>query len=115
MATDFREALLVGEILKDEFIVDAHAHMDTWYNFHIPEQGTPASMVHALMWAANNLFDSPLGATNPSHRHAPAAAPVLTASPPIAPASTGTTIAANSAWSTLVSIRRTHVTGEPAG
>jgi hypothetical protein len=39
---------LTGEILKDEFIVDAHAHMDTWYNFHIPEQGTPASMVHAM-------------------------------------------------------------------
>ncbi|MGE5531893.1 MAG: amidohydrolase family protein [Bacteroidota bacterium] len=48
MAHDFREALQLGEILKDEFIVDAHAHMDTWYNFHIPEQGTPASMVHSM-------------------------------------------------------------------
>jgi predicted TIM-barrel fold metal-dependent hydrolase len=48
MARDFREALQLGEILKDEFIVDAHAHMDTWYNFHIPEQGTAASMVHAM-------------------------------------------------------------------
>jgi len=48
IARDFREALQLGEILRDEFIVDAHAHMDTWYNFHIPEQGTPASMVHAM-------------------------------------------------------------------
>lgn len=48
IARDFREALQLGEILKDEFIVDAHAHMDTWYNFHIPEQGTPTSMVHAM-------------------------------------------------------------------
>lgn len=48
MARDFAEALRLGEILKDEYIVDAHAHMDTWYNFHIPEQGTPASMVHAM-------------------------------------------------------------------
>lgn len=48
MAQDLRTACLTGEILKDEFIVDAHAHMDTWYNFHIPEQGTPASMVHAM-------------------------------------------------------------------
>lgn len=48
MATDFKTALQLGQILKDEFIVDAHAHMDTWYNFHIPEFGTPASMVHAM-------------------------------------------------------------------
>ncbi len=48
MPTDFRTACLTGEVLTDEFIVDAHAHMDTWYNFHIPEQGTPASMVHAM-------------------------------------------------------------------
>lgn len=48
MARDLREALQLGEALKDELIVDAHAHMDTWYNFHIPEQGTPASMVHAM-------------------------------------------------------------------
>jgi len=48
MATDFRTACLTGEILTDEYIVDAHAHMGTWFNFHIPEDGTPASMVHAM-------------------------------------------------------------------
>lgn len=48
MPTDFRTACLTGEVLRDEFIVDAHGHMDTWYDFHIPEQGTPASMVHAM-------------------------------------------------------------------
>ena len=48
MATDFRTACRNGEILKDEYIVDAHGHMGTWYNFHIPENGTPASMVHAM-------------------------------------------------------------------
>jgi len=48
MATDFRTACLTGEVLRDEFIVDAHAHMGVWYNFHIPEQGTPASMIHAM-------------------------------------------------------------------
>ena len=48
MAADFRTALQLGEILKDEYLVDAHAHMGTWFNFHIPEFGTPASMVHAM-------------------------------------------------------------------
>lgn len=48
MAHDFRTSLQLGEILKDELIIDAHCHMDPWYNFHIPEQGTPASMVHAM-------------------------------------------------------------------
>lgn len=48
MAQNFMAALRLGEALKDEYIVDAHAHMGTWYNFHIPEQGTPASMVHAM-------------------------------------------------------------------
>ena len=48
MATDFREALQLGAVLQDEYIVDAHSHMGTWYNFHIPEGGTPASMVHVM-------------------------------------------------------------------
>jgi uncharacterized protein len=48
VSTDFKTALQLGEVLKDEYIVDNHAHMDTWYNFHIPENGTPASMVHAM-------------------------------------------------------------------
>jgi len=48
MARDFKEALQLGEILANELIVDAHAHMDTWQGFHIPESGTPASMVHAM-------------------------------------------------------------------
>ncbi|MBI3948685.1 MAG: amidohydrolase [Armatimonadetes bacterium] len=48
MTTDFKTAVQLGEILKEEFIVDAHAHMGPWFNFHVPEGGTPASMVHAM-------------------------------------------------------------------
>jgi len=48
MDSVFTNALLAGEILKDELIIDAHAHMGVWYNFHIPENGTPASMVHSM-------------------------------------------------------------------
>lgn len=48
MESAFKSALQMGEILQDELIIDAHAHMGTWYNFHIPGNGTPASMVHAM-------------------------------------------------------------------
>jgi len=48
MSHDLKTSLQLGEILRDEFIVDAHGHMGTWYNFHIPEGGTPASMVHSM-------------------------------------------------------------------
>lgn len=45
---DFKEILLRGEPLKGEFVADAHAHLGPWFNFHVPEGGTPASMVHAM-------------------------------------------------------------------
>ncbi|MDH7570158.1 MAG: amidohydrolase family protein [Armatimonadota bacterium] len=48
MNTALKEALRLGQTLAGEVIIDAHAHMGPWYNFHIPEGGTPASMVHAM-------------------------------------------------------------------
>ena len=33
------EMALLGQRLKGERIIDAHAHMGPWYNFHIPENG----------------------------------------------------------------------------
>ena len=42
------EACRAGAVLEDEYIVDAHTHMGPWYNFHVPEEGTAASMVHAM-------------------------------------------------------------------
>lgn len=69
MAATLRESLLLGEVLKDEFIVDAHAHMDTWYNFHIPEQGTPASMVHAMdLLGINKAIVAPHICIGPDYR-----------------------------------------------
>ena len=37
-----------GEPLHDLFLVDVHCHLGPWRGFHIPEGGTPASMVHAM-------------------------------------------------------------------
>jgi hypothetical protein len=48
VTADFKTRLQCGEVLTDEYIVDAHGHMGTWHNFHIPGQGTPASMVQAM-------------------------------------------------------------------
>ncbi len=42
------QACQTGTILTDEIIIDAHAHMGPWYNFHVPEDGSAASMVHAM-------------------------------------------------------------------
>jgi uncharacterized protein len=37
-----------GDALLDVFVVDAHCHMGPWQAFHVPENGSPASMVHAM-------------------------------------------------------------------
>jgi len=44
----FREACRSGTVLTDELIIDAHAHMGPWLNFHIADQGSPASMVKTM-------------------------------------------------------------------
>jgi len=48
VSEDLRTACLKGEPLRNEFVVDAHGHMGPWHNFHLPEQGTPESMIHAM-------------------------------------------------------------------
>jgi len=42
------DALRRGALLKDEQIIDAHAHMGPWYNFHIPHQGSADAMVRSM-------------------------------------------------------------------
>lgn len=39
------EKLQSGLRLDDEIVIDDHAHMGPWYNFHIPGAGTPESMI----------------------------------------------------------------------
>ncbi len=34
-----------GICLEDELVMDIHAHMGPWYNFHIPGDGSPESMI----------------------------------------------------------------------
>lgn len=64
-----KDACLTGMILKDELIVDAHAHMGPWYNFHVPEGGSAASMVHAMDLAGFDMvIASPHVAIGPDWR-----------------------------------------------
>ena len=64
-----REACLTGTILQDELIIDAHAHMGPWYNFHVPEGGTAASMVHAMdLVGFDTVIVSPHIAIGPDYR-----------------------------------------------
>lgn len=44
----FKEACQTGTPLAGEIIIDAHAHMGPWYNFHIPHQGSPEAMVRSM-------------------------------------------------------------------
>ncbi len=44
----FTESCRCGVRLTGELIVDAHCHMGPWFNFHVPEDGSAASMVHAM-------------------------------------------------------------------
>ncbi len=44
----FSDYLHKGLPLADELVIDAHAHMGNWYNFHIPGGGTADTMVAAM-------------------------------------------------------------------
>ncbi len=44
----FVEKLKSGIRVDDELVIDCHAHMGPWYNFHIPGDGTPESMVENM-------------------------------------------------------------------
>lgn len=44
----FVDSLKMGLKLDDELLIDAHAHMGPWFNFHIPGNGTPESMIKAM-------------------------------------------------------------------
>jgi len=64
-----REACLTGTVLKDELIIDAHAHMGPWYNFHVPERGSATSMVHAMdLVGFDTVIASPHIAIGPDYR-----------------------------------------------
>ncbi len=43
--TTLVEKLKSGIRLDDEVVIDDHAHMGPWYNFHISGDGTPGSMI----------------------------------------------------------------------
>lgn len=64
-----QQALQAGVVLHDEFILDAHAHMGPWHNFHVPEGGSAASMVNAMDLAGFNCaVVSPHIAIGPDYR-----------------------------------------------
>lgn len=64
-----KEACQTGTVLTGEFIVDAHAHMGPWHNFHVPENGTAESMVHAMdLVGFNCAVVSPHVAIGPDYR-----------------------------------------------
>ena len=46
--TTFLEMLQSGIRLDDEMVIDCHGHMGPWYNFHIPGDGTPESMIENM-------------------------------------------------------------------
>ncbi len=63
------DACLTGTVLRDELIIDAHTHMGPWYNFHVPEEGTAASMVHAMdLVGIDTVIASPHIAIGPDWR-----------------------------------------------
>ena len=65
----FKEACRTGTILENEVIIDAHAHMGPWFNFYVPEEGSAASMVHAMdLVGFNCAVVSPHVAIGPDYR-----------------------------------------------
>ena len=55
-----------GEILKDELIIDCHAHMGPWFNFHIADDPWAAGMVAAMdTCGVDTLISAPHVAIGP--------------------------------------------------
>ncbi|HCU35721.1 MAG TPA: hypothetical protein DGT21_09750 [Armatimonadetes bacterium] len=46
--TTLLQRLHAGIRLDDELVIDDHGHMGPWYNFHIPGDGTPESMIENM-------------------------------------------------------------------
>ena len=69
MGTDaFARACRLGEALRGELVIDAHAHMGPWHNFRVPH-GDPAGMVARMDQLGVSLcISSPHVAIGPCYR-----------------------------------------------
>jgi len=56
----FREAALSGSALAGELIIDAHMHIDTFYNFFIPRPDTLALLASARRIGIQRMYGSSL-------------------------------------------------------
>ncbi len=67
-SSDFAGSVYAGEPLKDELIIDAHAHMGLWFNFHIPVSDASA-MVETMDGIGMDIcICSPHRAIGPDYR-----------------------------------------------
>ncbi len=68
-ATDkFADAVGAGRPIKDELIIDAHAHMGLWFNFHIPASDADAMIESMDAIGVDMCICSPHRAIGPDYR-----------------------------------------------
>ncbi len=66
--SDLREACRLGRALDGETVIDGHAHMGPWYNFHIPENDA-AGMIRTMdAVGIDACVSSPHVAIGPEYR-----------------------------------------------
>jgi predicted TIM-barrel fold metal-dependent hydrolase len=69
MATDtFMEACRLGRALEGETIIDAHAHMGPWHNFHIPHNDARGMVERMDQLGIRTCISSPHLAIGPDYR-----------------------------------------------
>ena len=64
----FAKAVASGEPLKGELIIDAHAHMGLWFNFHIPASDDGAMVATMDRLGVDMCVCSPHRAIGPDYR-----------------------------------------------
>lgn len=67
-ASKFAKAARAGQALQDELIIDAHAHMGLWFNFHIPEYDADAMVETMDSIGVDMCICSPHRAIGPDYR-----------------------------------------------
>ena len=66
--TDLMTRCRLGEALQGELVIDCHAHMGPWYNFHIPENDAGGMVETMDVLGMDACISSPHLAIGPGYR-----------------------------------------------